>query len=388
MVNRQAMRITADWLGAPGPRAVLTALTEGAHAAFYVGGCVRNAVLGQPATDIDIATDARPDQVRALCEAAGLVVKPTGIDHGTVTVVVAGNAFEVTTFRRDVETFGRRAVVAFADRLEDDAARRDFTMNALYADAGGEVTDPTGGLADLAAGLVRFVGDADARIAEDYLRVLRFFRFTAWYGRGDPDKEALAACARHVQGLAALSAERVRAELMKLLAAPHPAPAVAAMAGAGVLPAVLPGAQVGPLMALIALEQGLHLPPDPILRLSALGGPDPSARLRLSKAEARRLARLADGAASVMPDHELGYRLGAADGLAAAALRQAHGGNAPDTTAIADGAAARFPVRAADLMPLLQGEALGQRLAALESAWVAARFRPTREELLSDPRFS
>ena len=382
------MRISAAWLDAPGPRAVLAALTGGGHAAFYVGGCVRNAVLGQPVTDIDIATDARPDRVIALCEAAGLAVRPTGIDHGTMTVIVAGEPFEVTTFRRDVETFGRHAVVAFADRLEDDAARRDFTMNALYADARGEVTDPVGGLADLAAGRVRFVGDADARIAEDYLRILRFFRFTAWYGQGDPDPHALAACARHVPGLASLSAERVRAELMKLLAAPNPARALKAMADAGVLQNVLPGSDERQFLELLLLEQGLISAPDPILRLAALGGPDPSARLKLSKAEARRLGRICEGAASAMPGHELGYRLGAGDGLAAAILRTAHGGAPPDHAAIAEGAAARFPVRAADLMPDLQGEALGKRLAALESAWVAARFQPTRDELLSDPRFS
>lgn len=382
------MRITAAWLDAPGPRAVLAALTDGGHAAFYVGGCVRNAVLGQPVTDIDIATDARPDRVTALCEDAGLAVRPTGIAHGTVTVIVAGEPFEVTTFRRDVETFGRHAVVAFADRLDDDAARRDFTMNALYADARGDVTDPVGGLADLAAGRVRFVGDADARIAEDYLRILRYFRFAAWYGQGDPDPDALSACARHVPGLSSLSAERVRAELMKLLAAPTPVRALTAMADAGVLESVLPGSDVRRLLDLLALEQGPISAPDPILRLAALGGPDPSARLKLSKAETRRLGRIREGAASAMPDHELGYRLGARDGLAAATLRTAHDGGASDHAAIAEGAAARFPVRAADLMPSLQGEALGARLAALESFWIAARFLPTRDELLSDPRFS
>jgi poly(A) polymerase len=364
----------------------MAAIAGGGHRAYFVGGCVRNAVLGAAATDIDITTDARPDRVTALCEAAGLVVKPTGINHGTVTVIVAGEPFEVTTFRRDVQTNGRHAVVAFADRLEDDAARRDFTMNALYADAHGNVTDPTGGLADLSGARVRFVGDPAARIAEDYLRVLRFFRFHAWYGRGDPDPAALAACAGGVPGLAALSAERVRTEVLKLLAAPDPRGAVAAMAGAGVLSAVLPGTATATLDALIGLEQSL--PPDPFLRLAALGGPDPSARLKLSRAEARRLSRLTEAAGSPMPDHELGYRLGAMDGLAAALLRAAGGGPQPDRAAIAEGAAARFPIRAADLIQTLTGEALGTRLAALETAWIAARFAPSKSELLSDPRFS
>jgi poly(A) polymerase len=364
----------------------MAAITGGGHAAYFVGGCVRNAVLGAPATDIDLTTDARPDRVTALCEGAGLAVKPTGIDHGTVTVIVDGHPFEVTTFRRDVQTFGRHAVVAFADRLEDDAARRDFTMNALYADAHGDVTDPTGGLADLSAARVRFVGDPSARIAEDYLRVLRFFRFHAWYGRGDPDPAALAACAGGVAGLAGLSAERVRTEVLKLLAAPDPRGAMSAMAKAGVLAAILPGTATASLATLIGLEQGL--PPDPILRLATLGGPDPSARLKLSRAEARRLSRLTDAASGPMPDHELGYRLGATDAHAAALLRAARGGPASDPTAVAHGAAARFPVRAADLMPGLSGEALGARLSALESAWIAARFAPTKSELLSDPRFS
>jgi poly(A) polymerase len=364
----------------------MAAITGGGHRAYFVGGCVRNAVLGAGPTDIDLTTDARPDRVTALCEGAGLVVKPTGIDHGTVTVIVDGQPFEVTTFRRDVQTFGRHAVVAFADRLDDDAARRDFTMNALYADVHGDVTDPTEGLADLSAGHVRFVGDAPARIAEDYLRVLRFFRFHAWYGRGDPDPAALTACAGGVPGLAALSAERVRTEVLKLLAAPDPRGALAAMAGAGVLAAILPGTDPAPLDTLIALEQCLM--PDPILRLASLGGPDPSARLKLSRAEARRLAKLTEAEASPMPDHELGYRLGASDGHAAALLRAARGGPMLDPAAIAHGAAARFPVRAADLMPGLSGEALGTRLAALESAWIAARFAPTKSELLSDPRFS
>jgi len=380
------VRIAAPWLAASGPRAVLAALAAGGHAAFFVGGCVRNAILGTAATDIDVTTDARPDRVTDLCESAGLVVKPTGIDHGTVTVIVAGEPFEVTTFRRDVQTFGRHAVVAYADRLEDDAARRDFTMNALYADAHGEVTDPTGGLADLSAGRVRFVGEASARIAEDYLRILRFFRFCAWYGRGDPDPDALSACADGVGGLAGLSAERVRAELLKLLDAPDPRAALHAMATTGVLPAVLPGASPDGLDSLIPLEQGL--PADRILRLAALGGPDPSARLRLSRAEAGRLSRLVGAASGPMPDHELGYRLGEVDGRAAALLRAAMGGPLPDTAAIGTGAAARFPVRAADLMPDLTGEALGARLAALEAAWIAARFAPTKSELLSDPRFS
>ena len=207
------MKIEADWLSDPGPRAVIEALARGGHRALYVGGTVRNALLGLAPGDIDIATDARPERVMELAAAAGLKPVPTGFDHGTVTVVAGHRGIEVTTFRRDVETDGRRAVVAFSDAIEHDAERRDFTMNALYATAGGEVIDPLGGLPDLLARRVRFVGDPAARIAEDSLRILRFFRFHACYGdpEGGIDAEGLAACAAGVDGIAALSRERIGA---------------------------------------------------------------------------------------------------------------------------------------------------------------------------------
>ena len=236
------MRINADWIRAEGLQSVMGLLTVAGHQAFLVGGCVRNALISQPVADIDIATDAVPERVVALAEQAGHKVVPTGIDHGTVTVIAGGEVHEVTTFRRDVATDGRRATVAYATDLADDAARRDFTMNALYADASGQIYDPLGGLPDLLARRVRFVGDAAARIKEDYLRILRFFRFHAWYG--DPgrgiDAEALAACAEHANGISRLSCERVGHEMRKLLAAPDPAPSVAAMHSAGILQQVLP----------------------------------------------------------------------------------------------------------------------------------------------------
>nr|MBA3325662.1 CCA tRNA nucleotidyltransferase [Paracoccaceae bacterium] len=247
------LRIEAPWLGAPGPRAVCALLERAGRQAFFVGGCVRNALLGREATDVDVATDAHPEEVMRLAGAAGMKAVPTGIAHGTVTLAVEGGPVQVTTFRRDVATDGRRAVVAFADDIAEDAARRDLTMNALYARPDGTVVDPLGGLGDLRAGRVRFVGDAAARIAEDYLRILRFFRFHAWYG--DPeagiDAEGLAACAAARDGLTLLSRERIGAELAKLLAAPDPAPAAAAMAASGVLACVLPGADPRALPALV-----------------------------------------------------------------------------------------------------------------------------------------
>jgi poly(A) polymerase len=380
------MKIEADWLSDPGPRAVIEALAQGGHRALYVGGTVRNTLLGLAPGDIDIATDARPERVMALAAAAGLKPVPTGFDHGTVTVVADHRGIEVTTFRRDVETDGRRAVVAFSDAIEHDAERRDFTMNALYATAEGEVIDPLGGLPDLLARRVRFVGNPAARIAEDTLRILRFFRFHAWYGdpEGGIDAEGLAACAAGVGGISALSKERIGAEMKKLLAAPDPAPAVAAMAQAGALAAALPGADHRSLAPLVHLGAEAGIEPDPILRLAALGGEDPAGALKLSRAEARRLADLRAGAASDAGAAELGYRLGAGAGLGALVLRAASLGTPlPHDAAeeVRRGASAVFPVKAADLAPL-EGPALGARLKDLESRWIASGFTLDRARLL------
>lgn len=364
-------------------QAVCAALTRAGYRALFVGGCVRNALLGQPVSDYDIATDARPEIVTNLAEMAGLKVVPTGIEHGTVTVIAGGKPHEVTTFRRDVETDGRRAVVAFSTDVAEDAARRDFTMNALYATAAGEVIDPLGSLPDLQARRVRFVGDAGQRIAEDYLRVLRFFRFYAWYG--DPeqgiDAEGLAACAAAVDGLAGLSRERVGAELKKLLSAADPAPAVAAMARAGVLGAVLPGADDRALAVLVHLEAGRA--PRWQARLAVLG--ENSDDLRLSRAEARGLAALREAAGSVGTAAALGYGLGAELGgdavlVRAALLEQPLPSAWQDE--VARGAAAVMPVTAADLMAEVQGPALGKRLKDIEKRWLAADLRATRDQLL------
>jgi poly(A) polymerase len=382
------MKLEGAWLTEPGPRFVMEMLERGGHRALYVGGTVRNALLGLPPGDIDIATDARPARVMELAAAAGLRAVPTGVEHGTVTVVADRRGIEVTTFRRDVETDGRRAVVAFSDQIEHDAERRDFTMNALYATARGEVIDPLGGLPDLLARRVRFVGDPQARIREDYLRILRFFRFHAWYG--DPaaglDPEGLAACAANLEGIDGLSRERVGAEMRKLLAAPDPAPAVAAMAQTGALARALPGADHRALGPLVHLEAEAELDPEPIRRLAALAGAEAAAAaLRLSRAEAKRLEALREAAASGMGAAEAGYRLGAEAAVSALVLRAALGGTPLPAGLRAEaerGAAAVFPVRPADLMPALSGPALGARLKDLEARWVAADFAPDREELL------
>ncbi len=381
------MRITDEWLRDEGLQLVLRLLTDGGHQAFLVGGCVRNALLSQPVADIDIASDAVPERVIELGRAAGLKVVPTGIDHGTVTVVVAGEPHEVTTFRRDVETFGRHATVAFAMRVEEDAARRDFTMNALYADAEGRIVDPLGGgIADLQARKVRFVGDADARIREDYLRVLRFFRFHAWYGDAEAgmDVEALAACATNTAGLETLSRERIGHEMRRLLAAPDPAAAVAGMQATGVLMRILPGAEARALGPLVHLEPPYA--PDWIRRLAALGGAEAEDRLRLSREEARRLSVLREGLAGSSGPAEIAYRHGAWAARDVVLLRGALLGAAlPPAweSEVARGAAAEFPVCAADLMPDLSGAALGNRLREIEDRWIASGFGLSREQLLA-----
>ncbi|TVP70139.1 MAG: CCA tRNA nucleotidyltransferase [Rhodobacteraceae bacterium] len=377
------MRIAADWLAAPAPQTVLALLTGAGYQALVVGGCVRNALMGLPVTDIDIATDARPDTVITLAEAAGLRAVATGIAHGTVTVIVNGEGLEVTTFRRDLDTDGRHATVAFSTDLAEDAARRDFTMNALYASADGQVIDPLGGLDDLIARRLRFVGDPQARIREDYLRILRFFRFHAQYG--DPaqglDPEALAACASSADGLDLLSAERITAELRKLLAAPDPAPAVAAMAQSGVLARVLPGAAPRALAPLVHLEAAS--PPRWLRRLLALGGQ--TERLRLTRQDTRNLSRMRDALAAMQPPGELAYRLGADLATDITLIRAAlfETPLPPDwQDAIARGASARFPLSADDL-PDLSGAALGQALKAAEARWIASDFRLNKADLLT-----
>ena len=383
------MQIAADWIVADHTQAVCQMLIQAGYKSLFVGGCVRNAIIGAPVTDIDIATDARPEMVMELAKDAGLRPVPTGIEHGTVTVIAGGVPHEVTTFRRDVETDGRRAVVAFSTRVEDDARRRDFTMNALYADAAGTVLDPLGGLPDLMARRVRFIEDASARIAEDYLRILRFFRFHAWYGDEAEglDPLALAAIAAATDGLAQLSRERVGAEVRKLLAAPDPAPSVAAMRACGVLTRILPGADDRALAPLIHLEVESGLQPDWLARLAALSGPEAAPRLRLSRSEEARLCTLRDGIGSMRGAGELGFRLGYDDARAVLLLRAAVMGIPIDPSSLhaaEEGAAAVFPVAAADLMPGFTGPALGRELERLKSLWIESGFRLSREDLLKD----
>ncbi|WP_374472146.1 CCA tRNA nucleotidyltransferase [Phenylobacterium sp.] len=287
------------WMTAPETVRVLDALEAagGADCARFVGGCVRNTVMGRPINDVDIATTLTPDQVTKALEAAGVRAVPTGVEHGTVTAVADHKPFEVTTLRRDVETDGRRAVVAFTTDWMEDAMRRDFTLNSLYACRDGRVFDPTGhGVADAKAGRIVFVGDPEQRLREDHLRSLRFFRFLAWYGKGEPDPAAVAAIRAWKDHVGKLAAERISSELLKLLAADDPRAAVRLMDDTGVLPVVLPGTlNFARFEGLVEIESEQLFEADAVLRLAALLPDDQIAahqtaeRLRLSNAERDRI---------------------------------------------------------------------------------------------------
>lgn len=379
-------RIKGDWIDRPATQRVMAAINDSGAKAYFVGGCVRNALFGTTVSDVDIATDAPPDRVSELATQAGLKAIPTGIKHGTVTVVSGGIPHEITTFRKDLETDGRRAIVTFSDQMADDARRRDFTMNALYADAEGRVYDPLGGLDDLTNRRVRFIEDPTDRIKEDYLRILRFFRFFAWYG--DPlagmDAEGLAAIAANLDGLDRLSRERVGAEMKKLLTAADPAPAVASMKHCGVLGRILSGADDRGLAPLIDLEQGVN--PDPMRRLAVLGGEDVGDRLRLSRYETGRLTLLRREIAGNEPVKLLGYRHGTNLAIDIALLRVASlGGHLPRDfqAAAAAGAGKTLPIKSSDLMPAFTGPALGEKLAELEAAWIRSDFKLTKSQLLA-----
>lgn len=291
----------AEWLSAPDTKAVLEALAADGGSARVVGGAVRNVLMREPVSDIDIATTETPERVMALLAARGIKTVPTGIDHGTVTAVTASRRFEITTLRADVATDGRRADVAFTGDWLTDAQRRDFTINAIYCDADGTVHDPLGGREDIAARRIRFIGDPHQRIREDYLRILRFFRFHAWYGKGDPDPAGLRACAEEREGLKQLSGERVRDELLKIAAAEAGPAAFRQMAAAGILSIVLPEAtRLDRFENLVEIEttQLFRAEADPILRLGAMLDLDAAgvaalaARLRLSNRERDRLTRM------------------------------------------------------------------------------------------------
>lgn len=388
---------TAPWLTAPATQAVLRAITAGGGEARIVGGAVRNTLLGQPVTDIDIATTVPPEDVMVRAERAGLQAIPTGLAHGTVTVIADHKPFEVTTLRRDVETHGRHATVAFTEDWSTDAHRRDFTINALYCDAAGHLFDPTGGLADLTANRVRFIGRAEDRIAEDYLRILRFYRFTAQYGAGRIDRAGHEASAELQDGLERISAERIRAELIKLLTAPHAAITLSEMNETGLLTRVLGlPTDVVSVARLAAIEAANGIEPAAMRRLNALAVSSPSDAahlrdsLRLSKAEYERLADLTLPNAAFVPagsDHRAKcfiYRHGAGtfrDGVLITWSRDLS--TDPASPAYRDHAALAdrwtppvLPVSGKDVMALgvSSGPEIGHILELLDQWWMASGF--------------
>lgn len=395
-------RLDAPWLTAETTRAVMDALAgPGLGTSRFVGGCVRNTLMGRAVDDVDIATQLTPQEAMAALKAAKIRVVPTGIEHGTVTAIVDHRPFEITSLRRDVETDGRRAVVAFTREWSEDAMRRDFRLNAIYAGADGRLFDPTGGgIADAASGRVIFIGDADERLREDYLRILRFFRFNAWYAAGI-DEAGLAACARQATGLRRIAAERIWKELKKLLAAPDPSEAVEAMARAGVLGAVLPGSEAGGLARLVAIETRYGWEPDPMQRLLVLLPPGTEGierfreACRPSNAELRWLVDSDDvaiePAKAGMTAYWRGlfYRHGEAVVIARAAADAARAGDAFPETAIEaarDWQAPVFPLSGEDLVKagLAPGPMVGELLRALEAEWIAGDFRAGAEDLLAE----
>lgn len=403
----------ADWLADENLQRLLTVLSAGGEEARIAGGAVRNALIGKTVSDVDIATTLLPAETIRRGRAAGFKPVPTGIDHGTVTLIAAGRPYEVTTLRADIETDGRRAKVRFGRDWQADADRRDFTINGLYADADGAVVDLVNGAADIETRTLRFIGDPETRIREDYLRILRLFRFFAWYGEGRPDAAALKACARLKEGLDGLSVERVWSELRKLLSAPDPGRALLWMRQTGVLTRILPESEkwgIDAIGALIGAERDLGWPPDAMLRLEAIVPPDAARmkalgeRLRMSKAET---ARLVDWAAAAPVPHAtvdiaLKQRLyrergsGIVDRLRLGVV-SARGRAVEDMEALAEAGrcnrlleiagtwrAPDLPVGASDLKALgvEDGPLLGNLLRQVETTWVESGFAIQRDALL------
>ncbi|AFL53231.1 poly(A) polymerase [Sinorhizobium fredii] len=403
-----------SWFQTPSLRRVFELLNADGGEVRVVGGAVRNSLLGLPAGDVDLATTWRPEDVAERAKAAGIKVVPTGVDHGTVTLVIDGIPYEVTTLRRDVATDGRRAEVAFGTDWKADAERRDFTINALYADAEGEIFDYVGGLHDIVSRTLRFIGSAAERVKEDYLRILRFFRFFAHYGQGRPDAEGLKACAQARTMLSTLSAERVWGEMKKLLKAEDPGRALLWMRQSGVLGEVLPETEkwgIDAIPGLIAAEKMFAWTPEPLLRLAAIVPPDAerlaamAARLRLSKAEAAFLARFAEAPAIAATfadaalDREL-YRHGE-EGIIARlklSVASARRKSETDPAFLAETAALQrllaragkwqrpvFPLSGVDVLKagVPAGPKIGELLTELENFWVDRNFNIDRATLVA-----
>ena len=382
--------IRDTWLNEPRLQELMRVIAEAGGDVRVAGGAVRNSLLGVPISDVDLATTMLPDDLMHVCKAAGFGVHPTGIDHGTVTVVNKGQPFEVTTLRLDVETDGRRAVIAFTENWEADALRRDFTMNAMYCDASGKMYDFTDGYGDIQRKRVRFVGDSALRIKEDTLRILRFFRFHSWYGKGAPDRIGLAACVKLKSGLKKISAERIRQELMKLIIAPRAVDTLKVMATSGILRVILPYTEDWRVIG--------RLPADAVLRLFVLARKPSTLKdlLRLSNEESLRIENLS-AAPELSPklrdaeQRSMFYQLGEQTYVDVVRLSWAQSKASHSSAkwqALLDlpqeWSLPKFPITGRDLIELghTPGPAMGEVLRQLEDWWVASDFVPSREDLL------
>ena len=401
------MRLNPDdhpWMTDKGVIAVVRALPEGSTR--FVGGCVRNALLGEKVNDVDLATQLEPAEVKAALDAAGIRSVPTGIEHGTITAVIEGQPIEITTLRKDVDTDGRRAVIAFTQKWAEDAIRRDFTLNALYADPNGTIHDPTGqGLSDVTERKFRFVGSADDRVREDYLRILRYFRFLAWYTKGNSvDAEALRACRENRAGIKKLSSERVWSEIKKLLSAPDPSRAVRIMQTNDILDVILPEASnTEGLDRIVVFEKQHALKPDALLRLMAMAGRDEMAmaglckRLKLSNSEKSRILAWAGDRSEIGPDMKdkdkkiAVYRAGAQT-ITDRAVLKAVGADDPIVASrwmslaeiAIDWDIPEFPIKGRDLKKagIDDGPQMGKILQSLEALWIKSGFEANKEKLL------
>ncbi len=389
------------WITAGETASVFQALRAAGGEARFVGGAVRNALFGQSVTDIDIATTLPPDAAMSALNDAKIETVPTGIEHGTITAIVNRQPFEVTSLRRDVSTDGRRAIVAFTDDWAEDAARRDFTMNAIYADESGNLFDPTGGIEDLHAGAIKFVGDPNARICEDYLRILRFFRFHAWYGKTAPDKTALEAAAKNKSGLKRLSGERVQKELLRLLEADDPGPALAAMQKHDILSEILPRpANLERLSKIIAIAKQNNILRGAIVSLAALLPSDEAARmvasnLKFSNAHREQLIGILSDYSKITPrlsTREAGgflYRYGKERFGELMLLSSAEIPDDPGWEPIwrraSEWTQPEFPIGGHDVIEAgaTEGPSVGRILSSLERWWVDEDFAPDRNGLLA-----
>ena len=400
--------VHAPWMTAPATRAVIDALTADGADVRFVGGCVRDALLGRESNDIDIGTPDRPERVLTLLQGADIKTRtvPRGMAHGTVTALAGGSRYEITTLRRDERTDGRHAEVAFTDNWQEDAARRDFTINAMSTSPDGTLHDYFGGREDLETGHVRFVGDPATRIAEDHLRLLRFFRFYAWYGRGAPDEGALGACSAAAHTIPSLSGERLQGEILKLLAVSDPSPAIETMRKAGVLTVLLPEAQGTERLARLIAIEGCVGEADPIRRLGALladaeAAHEVAARWRLPGADGARLADLCAPPAPLTPDLDRStqrrrlYRLGRTlfrDLVLLAWAKETEGENEAAWRAMLEAAEAweepALPVTGADVLEcgVESGPAVGRLLFAVEAWWKDRDFEPDRTAALAKLR--